>query len=140
MQIRYFLCLFLFVLSNSPIFAQASLFGDWELVEAREQGRVFYAQRGYEAEAKEILSFTANGTYSKTHQKQESTVWEGDWEINERTSNIGFRLKTTNGQRVENPTFDYKWKVVRLASNSLQLAQLSEYGEERYVYTYYRKE
>lgn len=141
MNIR-FLSLFTFILLafGSGVFAQNDkIVGKWELVEAREQGRVFYAQRSYEREAKEILEFTTNGSYRKTHQSQSPSTWNGDWKINDRSDKLGFRTTETNGLQVDNPSYDYQWKVVRLEDNLLQLAQLSEYGEERFVYTYYRK-
>ncbi len=141
MQTRILTLIVAILFTGFSAFAQnTKLSGEWELVEAREQGRVFYAYRSQEAEPREILEFTANGTYRKTHKNQTSTVWEGDWKLNERSNSLGFRTTATNGERVQNPAFDYQWRVMKVADNVLQLAQLSEYGEERFVYTYYRKQ
>ncbi len=141
MQLRIILLFAFLIVSVSTSFAQnTKLLGEWELVEAREQGRVFYVQRNQEAEPKEVLEFSNDGTYRKMHQSQTPSTWEGDWKMNERSDNLGLRTTETNGQLIANPTFDYQWKIMKVAENLLQLAQLSEYGEERFVYTYYRKQ
>lgn len=141
MQLRgIFVVVFLFLFFGNSFAQDAKLLGKWELVEAREQGRVFYVQRNQEAEPKEVLEFANNGTYRKTHQSQTPSTWEGDWKRNDRSDKLGFRTTQTNGLQVENPAFDYQWKIMKVAENLLQLAQLSEYGEERFVYTYYRKQ
>lgn len=139
MQKRLFKLLAFLLFSSASLFAQdAKIFGEWELVEARENGRVFYAQRNYENEPKEILAFSEDGSYRKVHQNQQPRTWEGDW-VSRDNDRLGFRTIQSNGERVENPAFDNQWKIMKVAEQMLQIAQLTEYGEPRFIYTYYRK-
>lgn len=140
MKIRLFQLLTFLLFVNCSLFAQENkILGEWELVEARENGRVFYAQQKYENEPKETLAFFRDGTYRKVHESQSEKVWEGEWqERGERR--LGFINTVTDGQRIPSPNLDEQWKIEKISGNMLQIVQLTEFGEPRFVYTYYRKE
>ncbi|MEM9991155.1 MAG: hypothetical protein AAF738_05285, partial [Bacteroidota bacterium] len=110
----------------------------WELVEAREYERVFYAQLQQQAQTpKELLVFTDDGTYTKTHRSSMIRVWKGNWQT---SSNNRLRFQTTHqdNARLEQVEWEEQWKVVEVKERVLKIAQLTSFGEVRYLYTYYK--